>query len=58
MADIDKKAIPAPYRCNWCGEYLHDRYGRGIFKDYKKRIFCSWYCLSTLRDAEENDNES
>ena len=55
MADIDGKAVPPPYMCNWCAERLHERYGRAIYKDYKGRVFCSVYCMDMLNDGEKND---
>jgi len=57
MADKDGKVVQQPYKCNWCGEDLHDRYGRAIYNDFKGRQYCTAYCRNAQLEAEKRDRE-
>jgi hypothetical protein len=54
MTDRNLKCVKPPYKCNWCGEDLHGRYGRAIYDDAEGKHYCSQYCL---RSASQYLNE-
>ena len=53
MTDRHLRCLKAPYKCNWCGENLHDRYGRPIYDDKFGYHYCSVYCLRMARTGNE-----
>jgi hypothetical protein len=57
MTNKYKKCVAPPYKCNWCGEPLHSRYGRAIYTDDDGNNYCSEYCIKLATKELDKDME-
>ena len=58
MTDRNGKCVAPPFKCNWCGEDLHGRYGRAIYDDWNGFHYCSIYCLRENEKAQDDKDSS
>jgi len=49
------RVVQPIYKCNWCGENLHDRYHKSVRMGKDGLDYCSEYCAHESWIAQEND---